>query len=96
MIIFAIAKMAGVVAIVILTLTSVLHINHARMVPLVTTLTEATSASVLQGIPDEIVKSMKRTVKPTVANTENALTDMPAHHANATLDILVRQFLDYV
>jgi len=89
MIIFAIAKMVGAVAIAILTLMSALHINHARMVLHVTTWTADTSVSVLQAIPDETVKLTKRIVKLIHVNMENALTDMPGHHANATLDTSV-------
>lgn len=95
MIIFAIVKTVGAVAIVILTSMNALHINHARMALPVITWTEGTNVSALQDTPDETVKSMKKTVKLIAANTENVSTDMPEHHANVMLDILVRTFTDY-
>ena len=90
MTIFVIAKMVGAVAIVISTLMNVQHISHARMVPPVTTWTEVMNVFVLQDILDEIVKLTKRTVKLIAVNMENVSTDMPEHHANVMLDILVR------
>lgn len=87
--------MVGVVAIAILTLMNALHINHAKMVLPVTTWTEGTNVSVLQGILDETVKLMKKTAKQIAANTENVSTDMLELHANVMLDILVRTFTDY-
>ena len=95
MIIFAIVKMVGAVAIAILTSMNALHINHARMELPVITWTEGTNVSVLQGILDETVKLMKKTAKQIAANTENVLTDMLELHANVMLDILVRTFTDY-
>lgn len=95
MIIFAIVKMVGAVAIAILILMNALHINHARMALPVTTWTEGTNVSALQDTPDETVRSTKRTVKVIAVNTENVLMDMPEHHANVMLDILVRTFTDY-
>ena len=90
MIIFAIVKTVGAVAIAILILMNALHINHAKMVLPVTTWTEGTNVSALQDTPDETVKSMKKTVKLIAANTENVSTGMLELHANVMLDILVR------
>ena len=95
MIIFAIVKMVGAVVIAILTSMNALHINHARMALPVITWTVDMNVSVLQGILDETVKSMKKTVKLIAVNTEDVSTDTPEHHVNVTRVILVRTLTDY-